>query len=303
MKIIKLITSLSVALLLLSCNKDNKDYDAIGSFEATEIIVSSQANGSILDLNAEEGQQLQAGQIIGYIDSTQLHLQKMSLLSSARGVRVQAPNISTQTAAIEEQISKLERERKRVQSLLEADAANQKQLDDINSQLDVLNSQLEATKSSLQKSSASVSAQSSSMEIQVAQLDDQIEKTKITSPVDGTVLNRYAQKGELATMGKPLFKVADIGTMYLRAYVTNDQLAKIKLNDRVTVRVDDGDGKMKSFEGTINWISEKSEFTPKTIQTKNERANLVYAIKVAVPNDGYIKIGMYGEVVFDEQPS
>ena len=165
MRIFKLITSLSLAVLLLSCNKDKNDYDAIGSFEATEIIVSSQANGSILELNVEEGQQLQAGQIVGYIDSTQLHLQKMSLLSNARGVRAQAPNISTQTAAIEEQISTLERERKRVQSLLEANAANQKQLDDINSQLDVLKRQLAATKSSLQKSSASVSAQSSSIDI------------------------------------------------------------------------------------------------------------------------------------------
>ncbi|MDD3543211.1 MAG: HlyD family efflux transporter periplasmic adaptor subunit, partial [Petrimonas sp.] len=140
------------------------------------------------------------------------------------------------------------------------------------------------------------SAQSSTLEIQVAQLDDQLEKTQIISPIAGTVLNRYAEAGELATIGTPLFKIADTGILFLRAYVTNDQLAQIKLNGEVTVRVDDGHGGMKSYKGRINWISDKSEFTPKTIQTKNERANLVYALKIAVPNDGFLKIGMYGEV-------
>lgn len=298
MKPVTLLTTLALSLLLLSCRNNKEDYDATGSFEATEIIVSSQANGRILTFNLNEGDQLLQGQMVGVIDSTQLHLQKMSLLSNARGVRAQQPDIRKQTASIQEQINTLEREKARVQRLLAANAANQKQLDDIEAQIDLLQKQLLALTSTLEKSSEHISAQSSTLEIQIAQLDDQLEKTRIISPIAGTVLNRYAEAGELATMGTPLFKIADTDTMNLRAYVTNDQLAQIKLNDEVTVRVDDGDGNMKSYKGKINWISSKSEFTPKTIQTKNERANLVYALKIAVPNDGFLKIGMYGEVKF-----
>ncbi len=298
MKPSRLVTTLSLSFLLLSCGNSNEAYDATGSFEATEIIVSSQANGRILTLDVEEGELLQTGQIVGQIDSTQLYLQKMSLLSNARGVRAQQPDISKQTAALQDQIKTLEREKARVERLIAANAANQKQLDDIDAQIAVLQSQLSAQTSTLRKSSENISAQSSTLEIQVAQLDDQLEKTQISSPISGTVLNRYAEAGELATMGTPLFKIAETATLFLRAYVTNDQLARIKLNDEVTVRVDDGEGNMKTYKGTISWISDKSEFTPKTIQTKNERANLVYALKIAVSNDGLLKIGMYGEVKF-----
>lgn len=285
-------------VILLSCNKNKGDYDATGSFEATEIIVSSQANGKILSLDVTEGDQLEQGKVVGIVDSTQLYLQKMSLLSNAKGVRAQQPDIQTQTAVIQDQIKTLEREKARVERLIAANAANQKQLDDIESQIEVLQSQLSAQTSTLRKSSQNISAQSSTLDIQIAQLNDQLEKTRIVSPITGTVLNRFAEAGELATMGTPLFKIANLDTMYLRAYVTNDQLAKIKLKDEVTVRVDDGEGGMKTYQGTISWISNKSEFTPKTIQTKNERANLVYALKITVPNDGFLKIGMYGEVKF-----
>lgn len=298
MKPLKLLTTLSISFLLFSCNNGSEEYDATGSFEATEIIVSSQANGRILTLNLEEGEHLQKDQIVGQIDSTQLYLQKMSLLSHVKGVRAQQPDIRKQTAALQDQIKTLEREKARVERLIVANAATQKQLDDIEAQIEVLQSQLSAQTSTLRKSSENISAQSTTLEIQVAQLDDQLEKTQITSPISGTVLNRYAETGELATVGTPLFKIADTGTLFLRAYVTNDQLVQIKLNDAVTVRVDDGEGNMKTYKGTITWISDKSEFTPKTIQTKNERANLVYALKIAVPNDGYLKIGMYGEVKF-----
>ena len=298
MKLFALLTTLSTSLLLLSCNNDKDNCDATGSFEATEIVVSSQANGRILTFSLNEGDRLQQGQMVGVIDSTQLHLQKMSILSNARGVRAQQPDIRKQTASIQEQIRTQEREKARVKRLLESNAANQKQLDDIESQIDVLQKQLLALTSTLEKNSENISAQSSTLEIQVAQLDDQLEKTRIVSPIAGTVINRYAEAGELATIGTPLFKIADTDTMDLRAYVTNDQLARIKLNDEVTVRVDDGEGNMKSYSGKITWISSKSEFTPKAIQTKNERANLVYALKIAVPNDGFLKIGMYGEVKF-----
>jgi len=298
MKTYSLLLLILSSLFLLSCNNKKSDYDATGSFEATEIIVSSQANGKILSFNVNEGDHLQQGQEVGVIDSTQLYLQKMSILSNARGVRAQQPDIQTQTAAIQDQIKTLEREKARVERLIAANAANQKQFDDIESQIEVLKSQLSAQTSTLRKSSQNISAQSSTLDIQIAQLNDQLGKTRIVSPITGTVLNRFAEMGELATMGTPLFKIADMDTMFLRAYVTNDQLAKIKLNDEVTVRVDDGEGGMKSYHGSISWISNKSEFTPKTIQTKNERANLVYALKVAVSNDGFLKIGMYGEVKF-----
>lgn len=288
----------SSSLFLLSCSNGDEDYDATGSFEAMEVIVSSQATGRILELNVNEGEQLQAGQVVGRIDSTQLYLQKMSLLVNAKGIRAQQPDIRKQTAAIQEQIKTLEREKVRVERLIAANAANRKQLDDIESQMEVLRSQLSAQTSTLRKSSENISAQSSTLDIRVAQLDDQLEKTRISSPISGTVLNRYVEVGELATMGTPLFKIADIRTLFLRAYVTNDQLARIRLNDEVTVRIDDGEGGMRSYNGRVSWISDKSEFTPKTIQTKNERANLVYALKIAVPNDGFLKIGMYGEVKF-----
>lgn len=296
MKTTHLMLVISSILLLLSCRNRNGDYSATGSFEANEVIVSAEANGRILSLDIQEGDEVSARQTVGAIDSTQLFLQKMSLLSNIKGVRASRPDIHTQTAAIQEQIRTLKREEERVKRLIEANAANQKQLDDITSQIGVLEQQLSAQKSTLQKSSEQITAQSSSLDIQIAQLDDQLAKTRITAPINGTILNRYAEVGELASMGMPLFKVADTSTLFLRAYVTNDQLAQIRLNDSVTVRVDDGNGSMKSYPGRISWISDKSEFTPKTIQTKNERANLVYALKIAVENDGYLKIGMYGEM-------
>lgn len=289
---------LLLSVVLLSCSNGEGDYDATGSFEATEILVSSQANGLILALNVEEGVKLQEGQLVGAIDSTQLYLQKLALLSNAKGVRAQRPDIQKQTASLEERINTLRREKQRVERLIEANAANQKQWDDIESQLEVLERELEAHQTLLEQSSVQVSAQSSAMEIQIAQLEDQLQKTRVASPITGTVLNKYAEAGELAGMGTPLFKIADTERMFLRAYVTSDQLAKVKLGDEVTVRVENGEGNSREYKGRISWISDKSEFTPKTIQTKDERANLVYAMKIAVENDGYLKIGMYGEVTF-----
>ena len=289
-------------MLLSSCSNQDGDYDASGSFEATEIIVSSEASGKIEKLSIMEGQQLNKGEQVGLIDSTQLYLQKMTLLSNVKGVRAQQPNIVTQTASIKEQIATLEREKQRTLNLIKANAATQKQLDDINSQIEVLQKQLSASQSTLQKSSQNITAQSSAMDIQIEQIEDRLQKSIITSPITGTVLNKYAEEGELANMGTPLFKIADINNMTLRVYVTNDQLSTLKLNDKVQVYVDQGgesSDNRKMYEGVVTWISDKSEFTPKTIQTKNERANLVYAMKVSVKNDGYLKIGMYGEVKFN----
>ena len=294
-----LFTGLAI-VLLSACSGSDGDYDASGSFEATEIIVSAEASGKIERLTLMEGQLLEKGEQVGLIDTTQLYLQKMNLLTNVKGVRAQQPNIVAQTASIKEQISTLQREKQRTTNLIEANAATQKQLDDINSQIEVLEKQLAASESTLQKSSQNITAQSSALDIQIEQLEDRLQKSIIKSPIRGTVLNKYAEEGELAGMGTPLFKVANIDNMTLRVYVTNDQLSDVKLNDKVQVYVDQGDesGNKKAYEGVVTWISDKSEFTPKTIQTKNERANLVYAMKVTVRNDGYLKIGMYGEVSF-----
>ncbi len=300
MKHINFFSFLIIALLVASCSGNNRDIDATGSFEATEVLVSSEANGKILFFEIDEGQQIEANVELGLVDTTQLYLHKMSVLTNAKGMRIQRPDIVTQNAAIKEQIQTMEREKERTIKLIDANAANVKQLDDINSQIEVLQKQLTAQTSQLQKSSDNIGAQSSALEIQVAQIEDQINKSKISSPISGTVINKYAEAGELANMGKPLFKVADLNKMHLRAYITNDQLSQLKLNDAVEVGVDSGNGDMKYYNGIVSWISDKSEFTPKTIQTKNERANLVYAIKVLVENDGYLKIGMYGEVKFNK---
>lgn len=288
----------SAILLFASCTGGNDKYDATGAFEAKEIIVSAEATGKILRFDVSEGDMLQAGQQVGNIDSAQIMLQKESILANAGGIRAQQPDISTQTAAIKQQIATLQNEKQRTENLIAANAANRKQLDDINAQIDVLQKQLSAQTNALRKSNSSLSAQTNAMEIQAHQLNDRILKSRIVSPISGVVLNTYAEVGELANIGSPLFKIADTDNMILRAYITNDQLSQVKLNQKVKVLTDAGNQTMKPYEGKITWISAKSEFTPKTVQTKNERANLVYAIKIAVKNDGFLKIGMYGEVDF-----
>ncbi|MCD7925070.1 MAG: HlyD family efflux transporter periplasmic adaptor subunit [Bacteroides sp.] len=288
---------LTASLLALSaCGNGKGDYDASGTFEATEVIVSSEANGKILQFHVEEGQLLAADKEVGCIDTLQLYLKKMQLLASGKAVANKSMDINKQIAATKEQISKAEYERKRTENLLKENAATGKQIDDIDSQIAVLKKQLEAQISTLQRGNASVTEESSAYEIQVAQLEDQLRKCHITSPINGTVLAKYAEAGELATQGKPLFKVADVQNMFLRAYITADQLSLLKLGDKVKVFSDLGEDNRREYEGVITWISDESEFTPKTIQTRDERANLVYAVKIAVKNDGYLKIGMYGEM-------
>ena len=303
MKTIKKLPSISALVLLatsafftLSCGGKDGEYDASGTFEATEIIVSSEANGKILSLDIVEGQQLEAGAPVGTIDSTQLYLKKRQLLTSVRGVEVRRPEYNKQIAATQQQIATQISEKARIERLVKADAATQKQLDDINSSISVLQKQLEAQKSSLTTTTSGMSEDAAALMIQVDQLNDQLSKCRIQSPIKGTVLVKYAEAGELTGSGKPLFKIADIENMILRAYITSDIITKLKLNQEVKVFADFGEKEMREYTGTIVWISDKAEFTPKTIQTKKERANLVYAVKIAVKNDGYIKIGMYGEV-------
>ncbi len=289
------ITAMSV--IFTACNSSS-EFDATGTFEATEIIVSSEANGKLFFLNAEEGSRLTRGEEVGLVDTVQLYLKKLQLVASMKSVEKQRPDIRKQIAATREQIATAKRERARVENLLKANAANQKQLDDWDSQLALLQRQLDAQISSLQNSTESLNEQSSSVAIQVAQVEDQLQKCHIFSPISGTVLSKYAEPGELASTGKPLFKIADVENIYLRAYITSSQLSSVKLGDEVKVYADFGDDNRKEYPGTITWIADEAEFTPKTILTKDERANQVYAVKIAVRNDGTIKIGMYGEVKF-----
>lgn len=286
-----------MALWMLSaCGNGMPDYDATGTFEATEVIVSAEAAGKLWKLEVEEGTRLKAGAEVGLIDTVQLYLKKLQLEASMKSVESQRPDLAKQIAATKQQIATAVREKKRVENLLEAGAANRKQLDDWDAQLKLLEKQLAAQESSLQNSTNSLTEQGNSVAIQVAQVDDQLNKCHISSPVEGTVLAKYAEAGELATIGKPLFKVGEVERMYLRAYITSEQLSAVKLGDRVTVYADYGNAEQKRYAGTVTWISDSAEFTPKTILTKNERANLVYAVKIAVENDGALKIGMYGGV-------
>ena len=291
---------LPVLFLLGACSSGTPEYDATGTFEATEVIVSAEASGKILGLDVEEGTTLKAGQEVGIIDTVQLYLKKLQLEASAKSVEGQRPDILKQVAATKEQILQAQRERDRVANLLRVGAANQKQLDDAESLLKVLRKQLTAQNSTLRNSDQSLTWQSSSVGIQVAQMEDQLKKCHIISPLTGTVLAKYAEAGELAAPGTPLFKIADMEQIYLRVYITSEQLSEVQLGQKVTVYSDYGKDVRKEYPGIGIWISDSSEFTPKTILTKDERANLVYAIKVAVRNDGMLKIGMYGGVDFND---
>ena len=321
----KLLPLLAISTFI-SCNNGNGKFDASGTFEAEEVIVSAEATGKILQLNIEEGASLAKDAVIGKIDPSAIELQKEQASSSVEALQ-QKTNDATpqvnilesqvqlqhrQIAVDEEQLKVLQKEQQRFQKLVAADAVPAKQLDDISGQVNVLKEKIAAGKTQLNVLQNQINSQRQAVAIQnrgilsektpmekrVAQIQDQLDKTTIRNPTAGTVLTKYAQQNEFTATGKALYKIADLSTMKLRAYITGDQLALVKLNQPVKVKVDDGKGKYRELAGTITWISDKAEFTPKTIQTKEERANLVYAMKVSVKNDGYLKIGMYGEVLF-----
>lgn len=289
---------LVLALAITSCGKGNKAYDASGVFESTEVTVSAEGNGKIMSLDLQEGDRLEAGAVVGCIDTVQLYLSKIQLEASRRAVGSGRLNISRQIAALESQIAKQRQELDRFTKLEQAGASNRKQVEDIQAQLDILERQLAAQKESLQNTNSNVSGQADALEAQVMQLEDKIHKCVITSPVSGTILAKYSEAGELAVQGRALFKVADLDNIRLRAYITADQLTGLKLGQSVKVFADQGTSGRKEYAGTLVWISDKAEFTPKTIQTRDERANLVYAVKIAVKNDGLIKLGMYGDIKF-----
>lgn len=298
MKTKSFLGTLCSLFILFACGSGTPRYDATGTFETTEVLVSAEASGRLLSFDIEEGSTLKAGQEVGLIDTVQLYLRMLQLQASMKSVESQRPDFNKQIAAIHQQIATAQKEKQRVENLLKAGAANQKQLDDWDAQIALLNKQLTAQKSSLQNSTNSLTEQGSSVGIQVAQVVDQLSKCHILSPINSTVLAKYAEAGELAAMGKPLFKVADMQQMYLRAYITSQQLSSIRLGQQATVYSDYGTDEYKEYPGVVTWISNRSEFTPKTILTKDERANLVYAVKIAVKNDDFLKIGMYGGVRF-----
>ena len=291
----KRIAYIAILMLTASCGKQTT-FDAQGTFEATEIVVSSEATGKILHFEAEEGTLVEAGQQVGAMDSLQLHLQRKQLIAQQSALLNSRPDVKKQVSSLREQIAKQKSELQRVENMLRDGAATQKQHDDINAHIRVLEGQLEATLSTLGKNTASINDNSASLEAQIAALDDRIAKCHIIAPTNGTVLVKYAEAGELATVGKPLMKIANLEKIYLRAYFTSDQLANIRLGDTVKVIADFGGDEQHEYKGRIAWISSESEFTPKNIQTKDSRANLVYAVKIAVKNDGRLKIGLAGEV-------
>jgi HlyD family secretion protein len=310
MKYIFLIT-LTGLTLLSSCSKTD-NYDASGNFEADEVIVSAQQNGQLLSFPVEEGMALKAGSKVGQIDITMQALQKQQVEATIKALKSKTSSPANQTELVkrqlivqEAQLAQQYREQKRTQNLVKADAATQKQLDDINAGIDQLQKQINVTKEQIRLNAYNTNTQNGSilsekgpLEKTMAQYQDQIDKGQVINPISGVVLTKYALQGEVETIGKPLYKIANTDTLTLRAYVTGTQLPQIKTGQQVQVRIDQGNKNYKTYKGEISWISDQSEFTPKTIQTKDERANLVYAIKVRVKNDGYLKIGMYGEVLW-----
>jgi HlyD family secretion protein len=304
---------LSITSILCACNNTN-DFDASGNFEADEVIVSAQQNGELLSFNIQEGSLLKAGVKVGQIDVRTIELQKQQTEASIEALqektsnpRDQAELVRRQLAVQESQLQQQTRERDRTASLVKADAATGKQLDDANAALDQLRKQIEVTRQQLTLNTTNTSTQNRSilsergpLDKAVAQLQEQVDRGQIINPITGVVLVKYALPGEMEVIGKPLYKIANTDTLTLRAYVTGAQLSEIKVGKQVSVRIDKGEKDYKSYNGKITWISEKSEFSPKTIQTKDERANLVYAIKVRINNDGYLKIGMYGEVIWSK---
>lgn len=284
--------------LWFSCSTSDRKFDATGAFEAEETIISSEASGKVLAFEVEEGQVLSANQYLGYIDTVQLHLSKKQLKAQIAAVLSKKPHIASQLAALNEQLKSAKREKLRIENLLRSDAATPKQLDDIDAQIDLVNGNITALRTSLVNNTRSLDKEVGPLQAQIEQVDDQILKSQIINPVNGTVLSVYAEPYEQIGKGQPLYRIADLSELTLKAYISGDQFAQLKLSQQVKVYTDDGSGEYLESPGTVYWISEKAEFTPKTVQTKNERANKVYAIKVRVKNDGTYKIGMYGEVTF-----
>ena len=294
----KIIAMAGVALVLNACGRKERQYDATGVFEATETTVYAEQTGALLTFNVEEGDTVGLNREVGLIDTTQLWL-KMKQAEAMKSVyQSQKPEQEKQIAVTRQQLAKAKQDQQRYKELVADGAAPGKMLDDANSQVEVLQRQLDAQLSSLRVNTNALDKQMDATDVQAEQLRDQIRKCHILVPAKGTVIEKYVERGEFVSAGKPLFKMADTENMFIRAYVTSAQLENIKTGQKATVFADYGNGGKKEYEGRVTWVSSRSEFTPKTILTDDERADLVYAVKVAIKGDGYVKMGMYGEVLF-----
>ena len=293
------LSPITLLLIMTACGGNEKAFDATGTFEATETTVYAEQSGTLLTLSVNEGDTIGQDQEAALIDTTQTWLKIQQLTANKQVYQSQKPDSERQIAATRQQLAKARQEERRYRELVADGAAPSKMLDDATSQVKVLQKQLDAQVSTLNTQLETLNSQLATADVQIQQLRDMLRKCHVTAPTKGTVLEKYVERGEFVAAGKPLFKVADIQNMYLRAYVTSAQLQTVKLGQRVKVFADYGGQQKKQYDGTITWISSRSEFTPKTILTDDERADLVYAVKIAVRNDGYIKIGMYGKVSFE----
>ena len=287
-----------VALMMAACGNDKKDYDATGTFEATETTVFAEQSGELLSFDVEEGDKIESARQVGLIDTTQTWLKIQQMDANKAVYQSQKPDMERQIAATRQQLEKALQDEQRYRELVADGAAPSKMFDDATSPVQVLQKQLDAQISSLSISTHALDKQTAATEVQKAQLLDMLRKCHVVTPAKGTVLEKYVERGEFVSVGKPLFKMADTQDMHLRAYVTSAQLQNIQLGQKVKVFADYGDNQRKEYDGTISWISSRSEFTPKTILTDDERADLVYAVKIAIKNDGFVKMGMYGEAKF-----
>jgi len=288
-----------VTMTFSSCRHKHKQADAYGVCEANEIIISSESNGKMQSFDIEEGRTYEQGTLLGYIDTLPTYLQIKQLQSSINARLATRPDAPSQLRTLEDKLSTLNKEKQRVENLIQANAASTKQLDDIQAEINITKSQLAATRSTLSTQDQALLQEVEAMRFQLQQLQIALESCKIKAPITGTIVNKYIETNELAYQGKPLFKIADLDNMFIRVYITEDMLSSVKLNQKATIRLDSQNGKTLTLPGTVTWISPKAEFTPKMIQTKDERVNLVYAVKISFHNDGSAKIGMPGDVVFE----
>ncbi len=283
-----------LAVVLASCSGNENLSDAYGNFESDDVVVSAEANGQLMILNIQEGQRLEEGRVVGFVDSTDLTLKKQQLLAQKKAVASKIENIRAQIEVQEQQKKNLLVDKARIEKMLKDGAATQKQLDDINGKIDLVNAQI----SSINTQNISVQSEMEVIKTQIAQVEEGIKKCRIVNPVKGTVLEKYAEEGEITAFGKPVYKIADLDVLNLKVYVSGDQLPHIKLGQQVEVLIDDTKKENRKLTGVVSWISANAEFTPKIIQTKEERVNMVYAVKIRVKNDGSLKIGMPGEANF-----
>ncbi|HPE41258.1 MAG TPA: efflux RND transporter periplasmic adaptor subunit [Bacteroidales bacterium] len=289
---------LILSFINIACQNNEGVADAYGVIEAKEIIVSSEVNGLLLHFPVEEGAAFSEGDPLGFIDTTQLYLQIMQLNASINAALAKRPDMPIQIRSLQDKMETLENEKLRIKNLISANAASTQQLDEINAEINITQSQIDAIKSTLSTTNNSILEEVEAIRYQKLQLQSALSKCFLKAPISGTLMKKYIEENELAYQGKPLFKMADLSQMYIRVYVTEDQLSNIKIGQKAEIRIDQQAGEHKKFTGVISWISPKAEFTPKMIQTKKERVNLVYAVKVNFINDGSAKIGMPGDLIF-----